>query len=103
MFFSESHLRSFGANPCLVHEGRVSTYAEVAELAKAAARELPAEQQLIAIEMTQTPAAIARYLGTLDAGHAVIPIMTGHEELLALAVKRFRPGPAGRRETAFTS
>ncbi|SMQ86229.1 Acyl-CoA synthetase (AMP-forming)/AMP-acid ligase II [Devosia lucknowensis] len=97
MFFAPQQLRAFGSAPCLVHDGRIFGYAELADMAEAAANALPSRPQLIALEMAATPEAIARYVGALGAGHAVMPLLTDHPELAATAVERFRPGASWQR------
>jgi acyl-CoA synthetase (AMP-forming)/AMP-acid ligase II/surface polysaccharide O-acyltransferase-like enzyme len=91
MFLVPAQLRVFGSAPCLLHEDKVISYAELADMAEAAASKLPSGRHLIALEMATTPAAIANYIGALDAGHAVMPLLADHPELIAAAVERFRP------------
>jgi acyl-CoA synthetase (AMP-forming)/AMP-acid ligase II/surface polysaccharide O-acyltransferase-like enzyme len=91
MFLTPAQLRVFGSAPCLLHQGKVTSYAELADMAEAAASKLPSGRHLIALEMASTPAAIANYIGALGAGQAVMPLLADHPELIAAAVERFRP------------
>ncbi|WP_084646961.1 AMP-binding protein [Mesorhizobium sp. WSM2561] len=96
MFFSLNHLREFGTAPCLVHEGVLTSYAELADIAERTARRLPSERRLVAVEMDLTPAAIAAYLGALSAGHAVMPLPAREPELARRMEERFSPAVSWR-------
>jgi hypothetical protein len=73
MFLLPAQLHVFESAPCLLHESKVTSYAELADMAEVAASHLPSGRHLIALEMNSTPTAIANYIGALGAGHAVMP------------------------------
>lgn len=65
-------LGRFGDRPALLAPGRAPvSHAELARQAEAFASRLPAARSLVAVEAAAEPRAIAAYLGTLLAGHAV--------------------------------
>lgn len=96
MFSALSKIRAFGTAPCLIHQGGVTSYAELAEMAHTAARELPPKRRLVAVEMEASPTGIANYIGALSAGHAVMPLPVGTPELANQIVERFRPAATWR-------
>lgn len=111
MFFDLDHLRAFGARPCLLDtQGTTLSYAQLADQADAFGAKLaeslgtPAAKQpdqygsrrLIAIEAASDPVAISAYIGTLAAGHAVLPIPAGATDAAQALEQRFRPAASFR-------
>ncbi|KEA65004.1 Long-chain-fatty-acid--CoA ligase [Marinobacterium lacunae] len=100
MLFDLDRLRALGAHPCLLDaQGLLFTYAQLAEQAAGFAATLahydvPA---LIAIEAASEPEAIAAYVGTLAAGHAVMPLPADNDVLAKTLAQRFRPALSYRR------
>ena len=56
MFLLPAQLHVFESAPCLLHESKVTSYAELADMAEVAASHLPSGRHLIALEMNTTPA-----------------------------------------------
>ncbi|MET0658537.1 MAG: non-ribosomal peptide synthetase [Steroidobacteraceae bacterium] len=64
-------LGTFGSAPALITAERVITYAELDRMVREAAKELGPTHRLVFLEASNTPAAIATYLGCLLGEHAV--------------------------------
>lgn len=66
-----NNLRSFGDAPALVTLGNVITHEELDRMARRVTEELGPRRQLVFLEASNTPDAIATYLGCLIGEHAV--------------------------------
>ncbi|UTW13075.1 AMP-binding protein [Marinobacterium rhizophilum] len=110
MFFDLDRLRAYGTRPCLLDpHGTSLSYADLADQAGAFGANLnkslppseqpgsPAGRRLIAIEAVSEPVAISAYIGTLAAGHAVLPIPAGASDSATALEQRFRPAASFRR------
>ncbi|GGB99003.1 AMP-dependent synthetase [Marinobacterium zhoushanense] len=94
MLFDLDRFRALGAQPCLLDaSGILLSYAELAEQAARFAASLDQYDtpQLIAIEAASDPQAIAAYVGTLAAGHAVMPVPVDTPDTMRSLSQRFRP------------
>lgn len=98
MFFDLENLRAFGPRVCLsAADGTRLSYAALADAAAQFAALLPQDRRLIAVEAAPDPEAITAYLGSLAAGHAVMPLPEGDEATAVRLEERFRPAASFRR------
>ncbi|UXU82515.1 AMP-binding protein (plasmid) [Paracoccus sp. SMMA_5_TC] len=98
MFHARDHLMRFADRPCLIHDGEVLCYGDLAEAAARAAARMPGRRGLIGVEMRPEPRAIATYLGALQAGHAVMPLPVDQPDLARTLARRFRPAALWSRQ-----
>lgn len=97
MFHTAQALLGHGDRPCLIQDGRVTSYADLAAMAAGFARRLPPRRGLVAVEMAAEPGAIAAWLGAMQAGHAVMPLPVDDPEQARRLEARFRPLASWRR------
>ncbi|TNC74739.1 AMP-binding protein [Rubellimicrobium roseum] len=92
-------LHRYGDRPALLVSGRAPvSYADLAAQVVAVAARLPGPRRLVAVEAASDPQAIAAYLGTLLAGHAVALLPPGDAAAREGLEARFRPDWTFRRD-----